>query len=265
MGKWSLLLLVLISAPLMSAQTYNQIQFGWAYDFTHYNKLTTNYLGVSAYLNPTNWNGYNANFIYAPLPRFGVEVKSSSSWGSGTACATSGLISGCAGSDKLRLYQIAAGPQFQLPRYSRVTPYIHALVGGSFANVNGISGDLRGFTVIPGGGFRVQVARHIALTTGADYQYARLHDSTISSGPTLTASGIRASAGILITFLPRPAGNRTAFRDTPTSAKPSRASSTERIAEKPRADKSSTKDDCQGYQSVIADSSALDCHGRPKR
>ena len=110
------------------------------------------------------------------------------------------------GQTKFSLYNFTGGPQIRFPGTSRVTPFVHALVGAARRNLTETTGgtsfsdDKTSFAMNLGGGVDYQFKKRVAWRLFQfDYNPVFLRARTVNTTaiPNRTLDGFRFSTGIV--------------------------------------------------------------------
>jgi hypothetical protein len=166
---WSLMLriilLLVVTAGICSqqlfAQDFSRFEAFGGYQYTH--------------LQPNlNLNGWNASVAGNVSSWFGVKLDLSGAYKSG---------------GKMQTYMV--GPVFSIRKAKRITPFAHALAGGTTFWGDGST---TGFSMAVGGGLDVNVSDHFAVRVlQADWFPFR-------SGPDWVKENMRVSTGVVFRF-----------------------------------------------------------------
>ena len=95
------------------------------------------------------------------------------------------------------LFTYMGGPQLNLPRFHRVSPFARVLFGGahSTGNALGISGSRNSFAMAPGAGLDFRISRHMSLRAGpVEYLLTDFKEST--TGGRQVQNNLRVSTGV---------------------------------------------------------------------
>ena len=165
----------------------------------------------------TNFEGWNAEGQYN-LSRWLGGVVDASGFSGYPFTGANGL----SGVPKLSSYSILAGPVISYRRYSRATPFVHALFGWNRANL--AAGSLRNvpfpvssagvtftdFTMAFGGGVDYRVTHHISLRLGQldwfrtsinlNSFYGTAFSNTFVQGFETKEKNLRVSGGMVVGF-----------------------------------------------------------------
>lgn len=98
------------------------------------------------------------------------------------------------------VHTLLFGPQFSLP-WHKLTPFGHVLLGGAFANQNGIPPEIQqnhSFVIALGGGVDYGFTRHFALRVQADY--LRTNFTSGDNQDPFGNDNSRISAGLAVRF-----------------------------------------------------------------
>lgn len=145
----------------------------------------------------TDLHGFNVSFNQNLVKWVGLKVDVSGHYGERTILP---------GQPKLDMntYLFLVGPQFNLPKYERLRPYGHVLLGAvrtsvsTFGTLGRISARDSAFALAVGGGLDFKVNDLVAIRLfQADYVLTRLDSGTQNS---VTQNNFRTSTGVVLRF-----------------------------------------------------------------
>jgi hypothetical protein len=202
---YALIILLLGTAPMMSAQETPKFEFFGGYSFAHADA------GANAGRH-ANLNGWNSSVAYNFNKWIGIVLDGGGTYGSAQLSPATNIIFVCPtnptncppsiffGPTTLhqQVHTYSIGPQLSYRTDSRFTPFAHVLFGGGYASntttfSGGHSTEANGsHVIISGGGFDVRLTSLLALRTQGDFLRTHFfhepHD------------GFRVSTGIVFRF-----------------------------------------------------------------
>ena len=186
-----LMLLGLFSLPLMAQDQKAQVFAGYQYEYLGGSTAPSTISGSLAQTGES-FNGFNASIAY----KFGKHLGIAADFGAGYA-TFNGL--------NARFYSYTTGPVVTLRSRGRITPFVHALIGGAHASAGsslGLSAAVsqNGFAALIGGGMDYRLKRSIRFRLfQADWLYYDFPG--INNGPSFSQSNnVRISTGIVLGF-----------------------------------------------------------------
>jgi len=179
-------LFVLLSLPLFAQESSTKAEVFGGYQYLHIGS-NSNFLN-----NGQGFNGWNAGTAY----KFGKYVGVAGDF-SGSYATISGVSA--------HIYTYAGGPVISASA-GRVTPFVHALFGGTRLGISqsSVSVSLNGFTTMVGGGVDANLNKNFGVRIAQfDWLYYHFGNSTIAGQSVKSFSGsnnFRISTGIVVRF-----------------------------------------------------------------
>ncbi len=177
--------LLLLSAPLTSAQTFDRIELGGNYSYTRTNAPPGD-CGCFGMNGGAGWFGYNFGRSLMLVGEVGSQYASDIN-------STTG---------DLRLTSFLVGLRRTWHRGHRISPFGQLLLGGAHASgaltptPAGLAGSANAFAMAAGGGVDVKIMRHVALRlVQADYYLTRFDNSVNDH-----QNNLRIGAGLVFRF-----------------------------------------------------------------
>jgi hypothetical protein len=184
---------ILLSSPVAFGQTRAEIFGGYSFERTAPCGTSGGGCNFEGNEGPvtSNFNGWEASATGYVTRSLGVTADFTGHYGTAQRA-----FAGVNGSVNASSYTYLFGPTYAW-HLQQITPFVHGLVGGASwrSSPNGIQ--YSGLAWEIGGGLDVSASRHFAIRIAqVDYQGTR----TPGNGKTITGSGWRYAAGVVLTF-----------------------------------------------------------------